>query len=230
MHISDKRKKAAAIVLLLLLSAAAVYLWRTVGTATVRLVSDPAAFRAWTEKYGVLSRVAFVGMTVFQIIVAIIPGEPFEIAAGYAFGAWEGTALCILAAGIGSMIDFWLVRMFGMKLVQVFFSQEQIDSVKFLKRSSRRDFLFFIVYMIPGTPKDLLGYFAGLTEMRFGTWMLICTLGRFPSVVTSTVGGNALGTENYTLAAIVFAVTLVISGLGLVIYRRIQKQHGGESH
>ena len=78
--------------------------------------------------------------------------------------------------------------------------------------------------MIPGTPKDLLCYFAGLTDIRLSLWLLICSLGRLPSIVTSTVGGDALGTSNYWFAAAVFAITLVISLVGLLFYKKNLQQ------
>ena len=125
-----------------------------------------------------------------QVIVAIIPGEPFEIAAGYAFGAVEGTVLCLIAATIGSIVVFMLVRLFGEKLVEVFFPQKKLSTLRFLKSSPRRDFLFLVVFTVPGTPKDLLCYFAGLTDIRFPVWLLICSFGRIPSIITSTIGGE----------------------------------------
>ena len=79
--------------------------------------------------------------------------------------------------------------------------------------------------MLPGTPKDLLCYFAGLTDIRFPVWLVICSLGRIPSLVTSTVGGDALGTGHYWFAGVVFAATLAVSSLGLLLYRRICRRH-----
>ena len=215
-----------AIAAVLLLS---VILWRTLGTSLVKFLSNPEALRDWVDEKGWSSRLIFGAMVIFQIIIAIIPGEPFEIAAGYAFGWLEGTVLCIVSAAIGSIITFALVRKFGMKLVRIFFSEEQINSVKFLKTNEKRDFLFLIIYMLPGTPKDLLGYFAGLTDLPFPVFCLICSLGRIPSVITSTIGGNALGTQRYGAAIIVFVITLAVSGLGLLIYNRICKNSRGKN-
>lgn len=224
----EKKKKIwFAAVLVLLLAAGSVLLWKYAGTPLIRFISQPEEFRAWVESHGIYSRIAFVGMVVFQIIIAIIPGEPFEIAAGYAFGAVEGTILCLIACAIGSMLVFWLVRCFGMKLVRLFFSQEQIDSVRFLKSSSSQNILFLIVYMLPGTPKDLLGFFAGATDIPAPVFLLICTFGRIPSVITSTIGGDALGTQSYGAAVVVFAVTLIISAAGLLVYNRLRKKHEG---
>ncbi len=93
-----------------------------------------------------------MGMVIVQVIIALIPGEPFEIAAGYAFGAWEGTLLCLLASTIGSILVFSLVRRFGLRVVRLFFSPEKLHTLRFLKDSRGRDFLFFLIFLIPGTP------------------------------------------------------------------------------
>lgn len=222
----EKKKKiwiAAAVLVALL--ALILGLWQYVGTPLMGLVSEPASFREWVEANGWHSRLIFLGMVIFQVVVAVIPGEPFEIAAGYAFGVVEGTLLSICGTALGSILTFWLVRQFGMRLVRLFFSEEQINSVKFLKTTPRRNVLFLLIYMLPGTPKDLLGYFAGLTDIPFPAFCLICTLGRIPSLLSSTMGGNALGTQNYASATIIFALTLAISAAGLWIYDRICKKH-----
>lgn len=225
----DKRKKRTA-GLLVLVMVIAVAVGALVGKPLMGWISNPEGFRSWVEAKGWSSRLVFMGMVIFQVILAFIPGEPFEIAAGYAFGAVEGTILSIAGAAVGSIITFSLVRRFGMGLVRVFFSEEKINSVKFLKTSNARNILFLVIYMIPGTPKDLLGYFAGLTDIPFPVFCLVCTLGRIPSVVTSTVGGDALGTKSYRAAILVFAFTFAISALGLMIYNAICKKHEGARH
>lgn len=78
---------------------------------------------------------------------------------------------------------------------------------------------------MPGTPKDLLCYFAGLTDIRWGIWLLLCSVGRLPSVLTSTVGGSALGSRSYLFAALVFGGTLLLSLVGLLIYRCVCRRH-----
>lgn len=203
---------------------AALVGWR-VGVPMLRFASEPEKFRLWVEQNGVFGKLAYAGMVFLQVIVALIPGEPLEIAGGYAFGAVEGTLLCMGAGALGSMAVFFLVRRFGVRLVEIFFSREQMKKLRFLQNSSRRDALFLLVFMIPGTPKDLLCYFAGLTDMRPIPWLLICSLGRLPSIVTSTVGGDALGTKSYMLAVAVFAVTMALSIAGIVAFQKIQLWH-----
>ena len=192
-----------------------------IGRPMVALAGEPERFRAWVDSHGIWGSVAFVGMMTLQVVIALIPGEPLEIAGGYAFGFWQGTFLCLLGIFIGSVLVFLLVRRFGTALVEVFFSREKIQSLRFLRQSKRRDTLLFLVLFIPGTPKDLLSYFVGLTDLKFSKWLLIAAFARIPSVATSTAGGAAVGDENYVFAGAVFAVTLVVSLLGLWLYNRI---------
>ena len=136
-----------------------------------------------------------------------------------------GTVLCLLGAFLGSAAVFAVVRKWGVPLVEVFFPQDKLDKLTFLKTSPKRTALLWLVFTVPGTPKDLLCYFAGLTDLRWTTWLLIASVGRLPSIITSTVGGNALGLQNYQFAAITFAATTVIAGVGLVIYRQVCRRH-----
>ena len=197
-----------------------------VGIPLVRFASQPERFRSWVDSHGFGGRLAYMGMVILQVVVAVIPGEPFEIAAGYAFGSVEGTFLCMLAATLGSVCVFLLVRRFGPRLAEVFFSREKLRSIRFLQATPRRDLLFLIIFMLPGTPKDLLCYFAGLTDMKWSSWLLIATVGRLPSIVTSTVGGGALGEQNYAAAAIAFGVALAAAGVGYLIYRIVCRRNG----
>lgn len=192
-----------------------------VGRPMVRFARQPEQFRAWVDSHGFGGKIAYIGMVILQVLVAIIPGEPLEISGGYAFGAVWGTALCLIGATLGSVLVFASVRRWGTALVEVFFPPEKLRSLRFLQSTPKRDALFWLIFTVPGTPKDLLCYFAGLTDLSWRKWLLICTVGRIPSIITSTIGGNALGTKDYRFAILVFALTLLISGVGCLLYRSI---------
>lgn len=224
-RLDDRKKKILSIIAISITIIVMVLLTIFVGGPLVRFVKEPDKFRLWVDSLGVWSYFGFMGMVILQVIVALIPGEPFEIVAGYAFGAVPGTILCIVSSAIGSMIVYFLVKKFGTKLVEVFFSLDKINNLKFLKDGKKRDLLFLIIFMIPGTPKDLLSYFAGLTNISPISWLLICSLGRIPSIVTSTIGGDLLEEQNYLLAIVVFAITLAISIIGILIYNKILNKH-----
>ena len=199
-----------------------------VGKPLLKMIENPDSFRQWVDASGILGRFAMVGMVALQVIVAVIPGEPIELGAGYAFGSIEGLLLCLAGAALGSTIVFLFTRRFGIKMVEAFISREKLYSLKFIKSSKRLDLLIFILFFIPGTPKDILTYFVGLTPIKLSTFLLITTVARIPSVITSTLTGNALGVERYTLAVIVFVITLIGSALGALWYMRITKQEKRE--
>ena len=220
-HLSKKQTKIISIcVIILFIAFSALVTW-FVGKPMINLVSEPEKFRAWVESRGIWSQFIFIGMMIFQVMIALVPGEPLEIGAGYAFGAVEGTILCTVGITLGSLIVFALVRRFGIKLVEVFFDTGKIKKLKFLQNEKRLDLITFIVFFLPGTPKDLLTYFVGVTDIKLSKFLVIASVARLPSVITSTVGGSALGAQKYELAVIVFGATLVISLLGLYIYKKI---------
>lgn len=220
-HLSKKQKKIISVcALILFLGFSAAVAW-FIGKPMISLVSEPEKFRAWVESRGIWSQFIFIGMMVFQVVIALVPGEPLEIGAGYAFGAVEGTILCAVGITLGSLIVFSLVRKFGIKLVEVFFDTGKIKKLKFLQNEKRLDLITFIIFFLPGTPKDLLTYFVGITDIKLSKFLIIASVARLPSVITSTVGGSALGVQEYKFAVIVFGATILISLAGLFIYKKI---------
>ena len=225
---TEKHKKAvgaAAIIIFIVFCALVGWL---VGVPMVQMASEPEKFRAWVDGYGLLGKVVFVGMVVLQVLVAFIPGEPIELAAGYAFGFLEGSLLTLAGFLIGSALVYSLVKKFGVKLVEVFFDRNKINEFSFLKNPKKTRAIALILMTIPGTPKDFLSYFAGLTQLKMGEWLAIVAIGRLPSLITSTVTGAAAGNENYVLSIVMLGVTLLITAIGAIYYRRISKQQREE--
>lgn len=190
--------------------------------------SEPEKFRVWLDSHGFLGKLAFIGMVVLQVIFALIPGEPMEIGAGYAFGTFEGLLLCLIGMAIGSTIIFLFTKLLGISIVEAFISREKIKSLRFIKKSRNLNLLVFIVFLIPGTPKDLITYFIGLTPMKLGAYLILTSIARIPSIISSTIAGNALGDQKYKLAAIVFVLTAAISLVGLLVYNQLSKRHERE--
>ena len=103
-------------------------------------------------------------------------------------------------------------------MVEVFVDIEKINQLRFLNTDKKRDLLIFLAFFIPGTPKDLLTYFVGLTEIKLGTFLVLSMIARIPSIVSSTFGGHLLGEGEYLLAIAIYAVTAIISLLGILGY------------
>lgn len=194
-----------------------------IGVPMIHMAQEPEKFRLWVDSHGILGRLAFVAMVIIQVLVAFIPGEPVELLAGYAFGVVEGSMLTMAGFLAGSWLIFALVRRFGVRLVEVFFSESKIAEISFLKNPEKTRILAFILMSIPGTPKDFLGYFAGLTPLRLGQWLGIVAIARLPSLLTSTITGAAAGEENYLLSGLMLCLTLAMSLAGVIYYRRLTK-------
>ncbi len=209
---------AALVVVAVALAAAcvnwlpAVYAW----------LSDPAAVRAFVAEHAVLARLAIVGVNVLQIVLAFLPGEPVELASGYALGFFEGTAACLAASAIGTSIIYLAVRRWGRRVVDLFFDQGYFERFDWLHRTRRLELIMLVVFLIPGTPKDFLTYFAGLTDMRFGTVLAIATFGRIPSIVTSTIAASSFASGDYGLLVGALAIAALLIVGGGVAYRYVR--------
>lgn len=221
---TEKHRKGLWILSIAVFLLFCVFVGWYVGVPMVRMARDPQQFQAWVDRSGIWGRLLFVGMVYLQVIVALIPGEPLELAGGYAFGALEGTLLSMAGIVLGSWTIFSLVRRLGPRFVEVFFPEKEMKRLSFLKNPKKAKVLAFILMTIPGTPKDLLSYFAGLTPLTLKQWLCIVVIARIPSLVTSTVSGGAAGEENYLLAGITLAITLALSGAGMLYYRKICKE------
>ena len=214
---------AALVVVAVALAAAcvnwlpAVYAW----------LSDPAAVRAFVAEHAVLARLAIVGVNVLQIVLAFLPGEPVELASGYALGFFEGTAACLAASAIGTSIIYLAVRRWGRRVVDLFFDQGYFERFDWLHRTRRLELIMLVVFLIPGTPKDFLTYFAGLTDMRFGTVLAIATFGRIPSIVTSTIVASSFASGDYGLLVGALAIAALLIVGGGVAYRYVRARGAG---
>lgn len=160
-------------------------------------------------------------LQLLQVVFAVIPGEPMELVMGALYGTLGGAALSILGALLGSVIIFVLVSFFGKGYIESFIDSDRFDKLKFLKDPTKRDVLVFILMFIPGTPKDLLTYFAPLTGIGLVKFLVISTVARIPSVISSTYVGSKFAQGSYLRSAVVFAVVGAVSLVGIYVYNKI---------
>lgn len=185
------------------------------------------SFRDYIRSFGVLGPAVMLLIQFLQVFIALIPGEFVETAAGFAFGPVFGTLICYIGVAAASSVVFLLVRRFGIRLVEVFTSRDKINELRFINTEKKRNYLIFFLFFIPGTPKDLLTYFVGLTDIKLGTFLAISLIARIPSVVTSTFGGHLLGVGEYWDAVILYGVTGVVSLIGLMVYNKFINRKNG---
>lgn len=207
---------SVCIALILIISGSAL-----LGPKLIHTINDPESFRTYIESRGVWGYLIFIGIQFLQVVFAFIPGEVVEIAAGYAFGAWLGLALSLVGVFLATVTIFYATKTFAKNLAISILENEKINRLKFLKNKRRLHLIFFILYFLPGTPKDVLTYFAGLTKVEPRVFIMIATFARIPSVLTSTFAGHTLVEKDYISSIIIFSVTAIIGILGLIIYDKI---------
>lgn len=210
---------AAVAVALALLAAAVAF-----GPQLWAFFSDGKAVQTWVDAQGPLAPVAMAGLVVAQIAVAVLPGEPVELAAGYLFGFWEGTVVCLAGSLVGTVAVTALVRLLGMRIVRAFFSAEQLDGVAWLHDSRRFELVMLIVFLIPGTPKDVLTYAAGLTTCPWWRIAAIATVGRIPSIITSTLAAGFASSGNWAAAGVTLVATVALAGAGAAAYGVVRRR------
>ncbi len=215
-----KKYRYLILVLSILLMAVLTIL---LGKPILEFMEDPAAVTLRLQSYGIWGPVVFMLLNIAQVLLAIIPGGPFEVAAGAIWGPIWGTLLCDLAMTFGGVVTFLLSRKFGMKFIELFTTREKIESVKFLKSSHKATSLLFLFFLFPGTPKDLMCYVVGLTDIKLSTWFWINLVGRFPAILLSALSGSALGEQRYGIVIAVFAVILILFFVGSKLYDKLNK-------
>lgn len=171
---------------------------------------------------GALGPVIFMLLVVAQIIIAFIPGGPVEILGGVLFGTAGGTVLCMLGFLLGTSAVYSMVKKVGKPLVSAFVSEDRFEKFKFLKKEKNLELIVFIMFLIPGIPKDALTYFIPLTSINGKKFCILATLARFPATISSVMIGSSLQNRNLTMGIIAFVITAVLGIVG-ILYNNRQK-------
>lgn len=194
------------------------------GPRIVEFAEDPEKLREVLGSNDPISYLIFISVQFIQVVFAFIPGEVIEVGAGYIYGTVKGTLLCLIGVAPATALIFWLTRLLGHKFTAIMIDSRDLKRLKFLKDERKLTLMFFLLYFLPGTPKDLITYFAGVTKIKFGTFLFLSTVCRLPSVLTSTLAGSQLGEENYLSSVIIFAVTGIIAICGWIVYTMLSKK------
>jgi uncharacterized membrane protein YdjX (TVP38/TMEM64 family) len=187
-----------------------------------KLFTSTQRLHEWIASWGVWAPLVFMAIQAVQVIVFVIPGEIPQIAGGYIFGVWKGTLLSVAGILLGSAVSFLLARALGKPFVGALFPKAQVERIEKLLASRSARAVFFLLFLIPGIPKDILCYVAGLTPMHFSFFAAASTLGRLPGIVGSAVIGSAAASSRWVLTGIVAGIALVLFGAGFFLRPRIQ--------
>jgi uncharacterized membrane protein YdjX (TVP38/TMEM64 family) len=144
--------------------------------------------KEFISSFGVYSPLAFILLQVIQVVIAPIPGGAIEFLGGYLFGVWAGMLYSMIGLMLGSWFAFSMARIFEKIAVQKFVSEQTRKKFDYLI-GHEGVLLSFILFLLPGFPKDALCYILGLTPMHFGIFLFISTIGRIPGTLMATLQG-----------------------------------------
>lgn len=166
---------------------------------------------------------ALIGMIALQVFLAFLPGEPLELASGYLFGAWQGTLICLIGSAIGTVLVYVIVRQLRRRVIYAMFSKEKVDGVCRIIESKQSMLALFLFFLLPGTPKDIMTYVGSLGNIKLIQWVMITSVGRIPSIITSTFLSDYLKQGNMVMACIVFVITIVLCAIGMIYYKHMNE-------
>ncbi|MBR2020810.1 MAG: TVP38/TMEM64 family protein [Clostridia bacterium] len=197
----------------------AMVLLTLIAIPLIKSYNNPDEFISVIDGFGVFGFIVMLFIQISQVIVALIPGEIVEFVAGTLYGWFGGLVFCLLGIAVGQCIVFIAVRFLGETLVERAAGSKAMTKYKFLRDEKRLKTVIFILYFLPGTPKDLLTYVVPLTKITLRDFIVISVLARIPSVVTSTLGGAAFAEKDYISLAVIYGIIFIISIGGMILYR-----------
>lgn len=162
-------------------------------------------------------------LQIIQVLICIIPGQPIQIASGYLYGIWGGFALSIAGAFIGALAAYAIANLLGARSIETVFGKEQVEHYRKQLNSGKGLYLAFLIYLIPGLPKDIVAYVAGISEMRLKPFLILSTTGRSFGMFGSLILGYYLSRDNYKAMIILSAIAAIILLIFLINRKRISE-------
>lgn len=222
---SKKKKIKTFIYILCAIAFVLIYihLYRKYG-----ILKNPSEIRDFVLQYGPYGFLVYILLQIIQIVVFFIPGEIFQIAGGYIYGSLWGGVLSLIGIVIGSAISYWIAHRFGKPFVHKILSRnnfwilDKLDKLGSSKKQKKKiNAVVFLLYLIPGVPKDILGYICGISEIRFRDFIIYSLVGRMPALFVSVYFGEKFSKDNVLLLIIIAVVMSVLFLIGVVYGKKI---------
>lgn len=224
----EKKLKIFKIILMILVLAICIgmiiYLFPVMKNLST--TEGQIAFKEKVTNSGIIGLLSLFGLQVAQIFLVVIPGEPIEILAGMCYGGLWGTVFILASVLIISTVIFFMVRKLGRKFVCDFCDEKKIEKIensKLFQNPKKIELIMLILFLIPGTPKDLLTYIGGLLPIKPIHFILISTLARIPSVISSTLAGESLAVGDWKMGVILYGAVLAIVAVIIFIIHKFDK-------
>jgi uncharacterized membrane protein YdjX (TVP38/TMEM64 family) len=184
-------------------SDSAVYRW------LFRLYTDHDYMHELLRRWGVLAPLVFIAIQALQVVIAPIPGDVTGVLGGFAFGQWFGFIYSTIGLTIGTLFAFWLGRWLGAPFVKRVTGPEVWQHLDFVVEAEGA-ILCFIIFLVPGLPKDTLCYLFGVSPIPFWVFAVVSTLGRMPGTWVLSAGGAKAAAAQYTELLLLIAVVTAL--------------------
>lgn len=168
--------------------------------------------REWIHGLGALGPFAFIGLQIFQVVVFVIPGELTQATGGFIFGFWAGTALSIVGIALGSLANYGVGRLLGRAFVLAVLSPERLERAESILANRKAEAGYFLLFLVPGIPKDILCYLAGMAKAPPAVFLAASMIARLPGIAGSTLIGTATFSGRFGMAISL----LIASALALI--------------
>ena len=221
----NKRRVILSVVkismLVLIVVGIPLYLWFFHGDwiKSFENIDDVVAF---LEKYETQSIFVYIGLQIVQIVISIIPGQVFQMAAGYIYGFWPALLFAMTGALLGTTLSFMLAKALGRDFLHIFFGEEKMSYYIERLNSKKMYAIVFFLYLIPGIPKDMVSYAAGVSEIKFKPFLIISALGRLPGMIGCLLMGYMIMEENYTGAIVIGFFAVAAFCVCIALRKKIQ--------
>ncbi|TCL56161.1 putative membrane protein YdjX (TVP38/TMEM64 family) [Hydrogenispora ethanolica] len=203
-------------VLLTVFAILIIYLTIRYGAEFTALFRKPRQFRELLTAYGPISVLVFIFFQIVQVVVATIPGELIQIAGGYVYGTFLGTVYSTLGILCGTVAAFYIARLLGYRLLRILLPQQELAKFEFLMNKPKAELTMFLLFLIPGIPKDILTYLAGITPIKPSKFFLTVTLARFPGILASSFVGSHIQQQRYLPVIIVSVIACLLFLVGFL--------------
>ena len=162
-----------------------------------------------------------LGMQFLQVVVAFIPGEVVQVAAGMMYGPWGGAAVVLAGCIISSAFIFFIVHKLGAPFVRAMIPEKWMGKLEDFEETDKLDVMVFVLFLIPGLPKDVFTYLVPLTDMSMRNFLVLSTVGRIPGILMSTLAADGLMEGDIMRSVLLFLVAAGIAAVAIVFHEKI---------
>lgn len=170
---------------------------------------------------GPLGFLILLALQFLQIVVAFIPGEATQMAAGILYGPWVGGLVILIGSILSSAFVFVVVHRLGAPFVRDMVSDKWLDKFERFEKSGKLELTVFVLFLIPAMPKDIFTYLVPLTSMRMRTFLVLSNVGRIPGILISTYAASGLVDGNVWGSIVIFAALAVVAVVCLIFRDQI---------